>query len=129
MYVPDLSTIPFCICPFVVFRVCSYICTWHCFATTLSEGPTAMCVVCLSCVCVCVCGCVCVCVFVCVCMFDTAYVVLRLHSSAADLDEHVGVCTCMFVCVSVLSLPPSLCVYIIFPYSSPYLSLYPSLSL
>ena len=57
-----------------------------------------MCAVCLSCVCVCVC----------VCMFDTAYVVLRLHSSAADLDEHVGVCTCMFVCVSVLSLPPSL---------------------
>ena len=36
---------------------------------------------------------VCVCVFV----FYTAYVsicVVRLHSSAADMDEHVGVCTC-----------------------------------
>ena len=59
-----------------------------------------------------------VCVYICL----MSICVLRLHSSAADLDEHVGVCTCMFVCVSVLSLPPSLslCVY--------YLSLSLSLS-
>ena len=26
-----------------MFRVCSYVCTWHCFATTLSEGPCIVC--------------------------------------------------------------------------------------
>ena len=89
-----LSTIPL---QTLLNSVQSVFIRWHCFATTLSEGPTAMCVVCLSCVCV----------FV----FDTAYVsicVLPLHSCVGDLDEHVGVCTCMLVCVSVLSLPPSL---------------------
>ena len=72
-------------------------------------------------------------VCVCVCVFDNGYVsicVLRLHNCVADLVEHLGVCACMFICVTVLSLPPSfpLGVYI-FPYPSPYLFLYPSLSL
>ena len=62
VYVPDLSTIPF-------QTLRSYVCTWRCFATTLSEGPTAMCVVCLLCVCV----------------FDTAYVSICVLYTSSQL--------------------------------------------
>ena len=64
----------------------------------------------MDCMCVCVLRVVqsvCVCVCVCVCVFDTAYMynvsicVLRLHSSAADVDEHGANCTASILDVHV----------------------------
>ena len=82
--------------------------------TTLSEGPTAMCAVCLSCVCVCVCVCVCLILL----MWYYVFTVLQL--------TRMSTLVCVHACLSVFlfspSLPPSfpLCVY--------YLSLSISLS-